>query len=196
MSKRSEKFFENWMEKLNRARKRKPLSHEKSSGVIRKQKGTLINTGKGEDEGVIGLDAALKQMSIYHEACMLFLCNSDFPNEEKSDLAKHLYFLGAVDCVSQLHKLSDIQFAELILEFFQTIGLNEMYARFMVVFFLKMDSVPSAQRCVIEGGEYFNKWINGNTAMPMCLARLLERYCDDLDFPASVGDLYVKVENK
>jgi len=147
-------------------------------------------------QDIAPFDAALKRLLLYHEACMLFITNWEYPNEEKADLAKHLYFLGAVDCSSQRHNLSEIQFAELIITFFQAIGLNEMYARFLGEFYIKMNSVPSAMKCVIEGGEHFNKWLNGNSMIPECVLMSLEKFIDDPDFPASIGQLYIEVEKQ
>ena len=155
---------------------------------------TQPKTTPEKNYDITPFDAALKRLLLYHEACMLIFHNWEYPSEEKAELATQLYFLGAIDCSSQRHSLSDMQFAELIVAFFQTIGLNDMYARFMGVFFVKMDTVPSAKKCVIEGGEHFNKWLNGNSTIPVCLIRTLEKHCDDPDFPASVGHLYVKVE--
>ena len=127
---------------------------------------------------------------------MLFIANWEYPNEKKADLAKQLYFLGAVDCSSQRHNLSDKQFADLLMSFFHAIGLNEMYARFLGEFFIKMNSVPSAMKCVIEGGEHFNKWLNGNSMIPGCVLMSLEKFIDDPDFPASIGHLYIEVEKQ
>lgn len=142
----------------------------------------------------VPFNTALKQLLLYHEACMLFIANWEYADKEKAELATHLYFLGAIDCSSQRHNLSDIQFANLITAFFQAVKAKEMYAMFMGVFFLKMNSVPSAMKCVIEGGEHFNRWLNGNSSIPMCSVTALEEFCEDPDFPASVGHLYVKVE--
>ena len=155
---------------------------------------TQPKTTPDRNQDIAPFDAALKRLLLYHEVCMLCIHSWEYPNEEKADIAKHLYFLGAVDCSSQRHNLSEMQFVNLIIAFFQAIGLNEMYARFMGVFFLKMDSVPSAKKCVIEGGEHFNKWINGNSMIPMCSISTIKKFCDNPDFPASVGNLYVKVE--
>lgn len=154
----------------------------------------VLSRQKGKNENITPFEAALKRVLLYHQACLLNIANWEFADEEKADLAKHLYFLGAVDCSSQRHNLSDTQFADLIEAFFQKVGANEMYAGFLGIFFVKMDSVPSAKKCVIEGGDHFNRWLNGNTMVPMCSIRTLEKYCDDPDFPASVGHLYVKVE--
>jgi len=154
----------------------------------------FVSQKKGDNENIAPFDAALKRVLLYHQACLLGNANSEYADEEKAHLVTQLYFLGAVDCSSQRHNLSDIQFGELIIAFFQTIGEKEMYATFMVKFFLKMNSVPSAMKCVIEGGEAFNKWLNGNSMIPGCVVMRLEKFIDDPDFPASVGDLYVKVE--
>jgi len=156
--------------------------------------GQSLSQREGENENTTAFDAALKRLLLYHYACMLGIRSWEYPNEEKADLAKHLYFLGAVDCSSQRHNLSDMQFADLIVAFFHKIEANEMYASFLGVFFVKMDSVPSAKKCVIEGGEHFNKWLNGNSMISICSIRTLEKCCDDPDFPASVGHLYVEVE--
>lgn len=154
----------------------------------------VLSRQKEENENITHFDAAIKRVLLYHKACLLFVENLECADKEKAQLATQLYFLGAVDCSSQRHNLSDVQFAKLITAFFQTIGTNEMYAAFMGKFFLKMDSMPSAMKCVIEGGEHFNKWLNGNTMVPMFSIRTIEKCCDDPDFPASIGDLYVKVE--
>ena len=155
---------------------------------------TQPKTTPDRNYNIAPFDAALKRLLLYHKACMLTIHNWEYPNEEKTDLATQLYFLGALDCASQQHRLSDMQFADFIVSFFHKIGVDEMYARFLGVFFVKMDSVPSAKKCIIEGGENFNKWLNGNSMTPRCLIRTLEKYCDDPNFPASVGHLYVKVE--
>jgi hypothetical protein len=149
---------------------------------------------KGDNKNITPFDAALKCVLIYHKACLLGIANWEYTDKEKAHLATQLYFLGAVDCASQRHKLSDTQFGELIIAFFQTIGENEMYATFMAKFFLKMKSMPSAMKCVIEGGEAFNKWLNGNSMIPGCAMMRLEKFIDDPDFPASVGHLYAKIE--
>jgi hypothetical protein len=149
---------------------------------------------KGKNENITPFDAALKRVLLYHEACMLGIANWEYADEEKAHLATQLYFLGAVDCSSQRHNLSDIQLGELIRGFFEAIGENEMYATFMVKFFLKMNSVPAAMKCVIEGGEAFNKWLNGNSMIPGCVMMRLEKFIDDPDFPGSIGDLFVKVK--
>lgn len=154
----------------------------------------LSSCQKMGNENITHFDAALKRLLLYHQACLLGIEHWEYMDEEKTHLATQLYFLGAVDCSSQRHNLSDIQFAELIKAFFEKTGENEMYSAFMVKFFLKMKSVPSAMKCVIEGGEAFNKWLNGNSMIPGCVMMRLEKFINDPDFPDSVGDLYVKVE--
>lgn len=147
-----------------------------------------------KEEDIPPFDAAFKRVLLYHKACLLCIENWESVDEEKAHLATLLYFLGVVDCSSQRHNLSDLQFAKLIIEFFQTIGESEMCATFMVKFFPNMDSVPSARKCVIEGGGHFNKWLNGNSTIPICSIQTLKKCCDDPDFPSSIGHLYVKAE--
>lgn len=102
---------------------------------------------KGENENITPFEAALKRVLLYHQACLLNITNWEFVDEEKADIAKHLYFLGAVDCSRQRHNLTDIQFGKLITAFFQAIGSNETVCNVMVKFFLKMDcSAPSCRK--------------------------------------------------
>jgi hypothetical protein len=141
-------------------------------------------------------DAALKRLLIYHEACMLYINQWEYKDEGKADLATHLYFLGAVDGSSQLHQLSDKQFGALVMDFFRAINTNESYSLLLLRFFIKMKSVPSAMKCVMEGGQHFIKWWNGSPAVPMVSFVTLEEVCNDPDFPISAGSLYVMVEKK
>ena len=127
---------------------------------------------------------------------MLCIRNWDFSDKEKAELATNLYFLGAVDCSSQRHSLSDEQFGQLVMAFFRAIGANEKYASLMLMYFLKMDAIPSAMNCIIEGGQQFNKWLNGNSTIPLCSMTTIETFCNDSDFPMTPGHLYVAIEKK
>jgi len=141
-------------------------------------------------------NAALKRTLLYHYACMLFIDNWDYRDKDKSDLAIHLYFLGTVDCSSQMHDLSDTQFVDLASTFFRKIGVTDEYAKMLLTFFLKMHKVPAAMKCVIEGGQHFGKWLNGNKDVPFCSIQTIERFCDNLEFPSSTGHLYVAMERE
>lgn len=149
-----------------------------------------------KSEDTTPFDVALKSLLLYHEACMLFINNWEYQDEGKADLATHLYFLGAVDCSSQLHKLSDKQFIDLAMAFFHAIKTNENYTTLLLRFFLKMTSVPVAMKCVIEGGQHFNKWLNGNPAIPTCSIGTLKEFCGDPNFPTSAGHLYIMIEKQ
>lgn len=139
-------------------------------------------------------DSALKRLLIFHEACMLCIQHRDFNNKEQAELATNLYFLGAVDCSSQRHSLSDKEFGQLIMAFFTTVGLNEAYAMLLLKCFLKMNAIPSVKNCIIEGGQQFNKWLNGNSNIPLVSMVAIETSCNNIDFPKTAGQLYVALD--
>lgn len=139
-------------------------------------------------------DSALKRLLLFHEGCMLCIQNWDFNNKEQAELAANIYFLGAVDCSSQRHSLSEQEFGQLIMAFFTTVGLNEPYAILMLNCFLKMDAIPSVKNCMVEGGQHFNKWLNGNSSVPLVSMTSIEKFCNDVDFPKTAGQLYVALD--
>lgn len=132
--------------------------------------------------------AALNRLLIFHEACILFM--SDLSNNDKFNLAMDLYFLGAVDCCSQRHDLSDKEFAKLISSFFKQIGKDSNYINILINYFLKMGILPEAETCVIEGGEHYNKWLNGDSEIPFNSGTTIQKYYNNPNFPESVGHLY------
>ena len=141
-------------------------------------------------------EAAQQRLDLFIHACELFLQESKFSNSEKVNLAKYLIFLGAADCSSQLHFLSDVDFAKLTLAMFDKLGVNPPYRQLMLKYFLCMDKNILAKEAVIEGGSMFNKWINGNINIPLTIISMLENYQNEPNFPASPGKLYVDIENK
>lgn len=140
------------------------------------------------------LEAAQQRLDLFVYACELFLQKSKFNNPEKANLAKCLIFLGAADCSSQLHSLSDVDFAKLTDAMFDKLGVNPLYRQLMLRYFLCMDKNISAKEAVIEGGNMFNKWIKGNESIPLTIILMLENYQNDPNFPTSPGKLYVDIE--
>ncbi|MBU1809368.1 MAG: hypothetical protein KJ661_07425 [Candidatus Omnitrophica bacterium] len=147
------------------------------------------------------IEATLKRSLIYYDACKMFLDNREPVPSEKFQLAANLYFLGAVDCASQVSKLSDIQFGELAQCFFSKIGitgyeLSTSYVSILLMFFLKMNTNTAAMHCIVEGGHSFNEWMKGNKAIPMTVRSSIKRFEENPEFPETIGHLYVKVEKE
>lgn len=142
------------------------------------------------------IDAALKLSLSYYEFCKAPLDKLEPLPSEKFSLAANLYLLGAIDCISQMYKLSDIQFAELAKLFFSKIGVNNKYTVVLLVFFVKMNTNSAAMHCIIEGGHSFNEWVKGNTLLPLSTRSSIKRFEEHPDFPQTIGHLYVIMEKE
>lgn len=171
-----------------------------------------------EDNPTSAFDVALKRLLlfrelVFHEACLTGYTHDgdwnfnkpayshdrdwNFSDKEKADLVTNLYFLGAVDCASQRHSLSDQQFGQLIMAFFKAIGTHENYASFMVMCFLKKNIVPLVEKCITEGGQYCNTFLNGKRPndTPLSTKSILSFY-NNPNFPKTAGQIYVTIEKK
>lgn len=137
------------------------------------------------------IEAALKSVLIYYELCKACLDKLEPSPSEKFSLAANLYLLGAVDCISQMYKLSDVQFAELAQRFFSKIGVDGKYTAVLLVFFAKMNTNSAAMHCIVEGGHSFNEWVKDNTLLPLATRSSIKRFEEHPDFPDTIGHLYV-----
>lgn len=113
---------------------------------------------------------------------------------EKVELATNLYMLGVLDCLSQRFNMTEEGFFDLLINFYEAIGLNGTYMEVLMLFFTKMEKLPKARECVVEGGKNCNEFLNGNTSIPVAAMWLIEGFVEDKDFPDSAGHVYVAIK--
>jgi len=111
--------------------------------------------------------------------------------EERHELARMIFMIGAVDCASQAFKLSEREFAELAKLFYHTIGIHAEYGGIVFESFLRMDSLPNVRTHIIDGGRCFAQWLKGNTMVVVPAANSIKKAASDSAFPRSPGHLYV-----
>jgi|GEM_PF-2825840 len=142
--------------------------------------------------------AAFKQICLFHEAIHLMSNANNSTNGKKDSeetidkrhLVTILFILGAIDCSSQGYGLSSKDFIKLVEKYCLSYGIHINAVNILIAYYCNLDVSDGAKRVVEEGGELYNKWINGNTMIPLVAYKYISDCIQNDNIPSSLGNLF------
>ena len=107
----------------------------------------------------------------------------------KALLAQGLFFLGMLDAASQALSMSDKEFLELLSAIFRDLDIGDDFQSRVLLFHQSLDTQHKAFPAIMEGGNVYTKFVNGNTMALLAEAMTIQELVQDPDFPTSVDEL-------
>lgn len=107
----------------------------------------------------------------------------------KADLAQGLFYLGMVDAASQSAGMTDRQFLDLFQATFHDLDFGEEFSSRILLFHQSLQTSHPAFPAVMQGGDVYMKFINGNNTIPLASGTLIADFVRNPKFPNSVDGL-------